>query len=290
MILKTDGLVVMKFKKKFFRIGICLAPLLAGAALPGRALEKTSVQVKGSDTMVYLVSAWAEKFMQQHPEIEISVTGGGSADGVAGLIHGSADIASVSRPLEAAEENAAKSKGMRLVRHPAAKDAVAVVVNPANPVQQVSLKDLKGLFTGEIDSWKALGGSERGIVLYLRGSSSGTSAFFQERILGKRDYAPRARRLASTAAVAAAVAGDPGGIGTIGLGVLREAGPTIRPLGLSAAVFWQSGKVNPAYPLARDLDLVTNGEARGDTRLFLEFVHSRDGQNLAEECGFLRIQ
>ncbi len=147
------------------------------------------IQNKGSDTIVNLALAWAEKYQAEHPDVRISVTGGGSGTGIAALLNKTVDIANASRKIKQEEINQAKSNGVDPVEHIIARDAIAVIVNPENPVKQLTLKQISDIYSGKISNWSQVGGEDRPIVRLSRETNSGTHVYFLETVLrlGKSD-------------------------------------------------------------------------------------------------------
>src|SRR5512138_3980570 len=132
------------------------------------------IENKGSDTIVNLALAWAEKYQAEHPEVRISVTGGGSGTGIAALINKTVDIANASRQIKPEEVDEAKKNGVDPVEHVIARDAIAVIVNPENPVRQLTLKQISDIYSGKISNWSQIGGDNRPIVRLSRETNSGT--------------------------------------------------------------------------------------------------------------------
>ncbi|MBM3295925.1 MAG: hypothetical protein FJY82_15630, partial [Candidatus Aminicenantes bacterium] len=164
-----------------------LAAIAGGAALlpPAApyAQKTTTLQIKGSDTMVNLGQAWAEAFARHHPGINVAVTGGGSGTGIASLISGTGHIAESSRALEEKEIEQAKAKGFVIHEEIVALDGIIVVVHPSNPIDRMTMEELRQIFLGQIRRWKAVGGPDRPIVLLSREVNSGTHIFFKEHVL-----------------------------------------------------------------------------------------------------------
>src|SRR5512142_3425986 len=125
---------------------------------PSSSSTASYIQNKGSDTIVNLALAWAEKYQSEHPEVRISVTGGGSGTGIAALINKTVDIANASRKIKPEEITQAKANGVDPVEHVIALDAIAVIVNPENPVSQLTLKQISDIYSGKINNWSELGG------------------------------------------------------------------------------------------------------------------------------------
>ncbi|HEX9386135.1 MAG TPA: substrate-binding domain-containing protein, partial [Anaerolineales bacterium] len=130
------------------------------------------IENKGSDTIVNLALAWAEKYQAEHPEVRISVTGGGSGTGIASLINKTVDIANASRKIKDEELSEAKANGVEPVEHIIARDAIAVIVNPENPVSQLTLKQISDIYSGKISNWSEVGGEDRPIVRLSRETNS----------------------------------------------------------------------------------------------------------------------
>ena len=179
------------------------------------ASVKNSIQIKGSDTMVNLGQAWAEKYMQNNPAEFIAVTGGGSGTGISSLISGTCDIAMSSRNIKDKEIFLAKQKGINPYEIKIALDGLAVVVSPKNPVEKLTVDQLAQIFTGKITNWKKVGGQDLEIVILSREVNSGTHVYFKEHVLrkcdpnSKEEFAPCALLLSSSQAIADEVAQNP---------------------------------------------------------------------------------
>lgn len=273
-------------------------PKQNGASSAGRTGNDPSsgaaVIIKGSDTMVHLVTAWADDFMKAHPDAKISVTGGGSGTGVAALLNGTTDICASSRDLSEEERKMAESKGLNLSELTVAQDALSIVVNPANPVDELTLDQIASIYTGNTTNWKDFGGDDAKIVVASRESSSGTYTFFQEHVLKKRDYAASALLLPATSAIVQTVADAKGAIGYVGLGYAAEAGAKIKNLKVKAAA--DAPAVAPSneavldgtYSVSRPLYLVVSKAPTGKVKDFLDFCFSEAGQKIVVENGYVK--
>ena len=277
----------MKKMLKQMVLGLGAVALLGNVAMAG------TIQVKGSDTMVHVVSAWAEAFMKENPSIPVAVTGGGSGTGISALLNGTTDIANSSRTMKASEISAAKGRGFTPVEYIVGLDGICVIVNPSNPVKQLTMDQVKKIFTGEVSNWKAFGGSDAKISVFTRDSSSGTFQFFQEHVLAKADYSVRARRLASNSALVQAVEDDTNAVGYVGMGYAEEAAGKVKILNIakndkSAAVQPNATTVRDAsYPISRGLQMYTKGEATGNVKSFMDFILGSAGQKILVEMGFV---
>jgi phosphate transport system substrate-binding protein len=273
---------------------ILSALLLAAGGSLAYAADKAVVKAKGSDTIVHLVSSEAEACMKVHPELEISVTGGGSGTGIAALLNGTADIANTSRVMTASEKNRAKGQGFEAHENVIGQDGIAVIVNPSNPFKTLTMDQVKQIFTGEVNNWKAFGGPEAKIGVFSRDSSSGTFQFFQEHVLRKMDYSVKARRLASNSAILQSVADDVNSIGYIGLGYLAEAKGTVKALTIAKKAGGEPVAPSVAtvkdntYPISRPLFMYTRNAPEGNVKVFMDFILSPEGQNIVESMGFVK--
>ncbi len=278
--------------------GIAAVTAAAGGCARGRpggpgasGPAEGALVVRGSDTMVNLAAAWAEAFMAANPDIEVSVSGGGSSTGFSSLIDGSADLADASRAIKDSERQSLEGKGRPPVEHVVAVDAVAVVVNPANPVTSLNLGQLAGLLTGRVTNWRDVGGPDLAVTIYSRETSSGTFAFMQERVTAKRDFSGEARLLPATEAILLAVAQDRGGLGYVGLGYVTK---DVRALPI-APDDWGAAAVEPSattaadgrYPLSRPLFIYSAGTPGRFAQLFLDFCVSETGREITAAMGFV---
>jgi len=246
-----------------------------------------SITVQGSDTLLNVATAWSDAFMDENPGVDISVQGGGSGTGIAALINGTVDFANASREIKDEEIAEAESKGMSIVEHQVAIDGIAVVVNPANGVSELSLDDLGKIFRGEITNWKDVGGIDAEIVLLSRDSSSGTYEFFKEAVVGEDlEYAASAKLLPSNQAIADEVKANEAGIGYIGLGYLTPDVKVVAIDGVEASV---ATAADGSYPISRYLYMYSDGEPEGVMAAYLDWILGAEGQKLVEDEGFVPL-
>jgi len=265
----------------------------------GWAKDSNSIQIKGSDTMVNLSQAWAEKFMEKNPNDFIAVTGGGSGTGISSLISGTCDIANSSREIKAKEIALAQKRGVNPYEIKVGLDGLAVVVHPSNSVSQLTLQQLADIFTGKISNWKEVGGKDLKIVLLSREVNSGTHVYFKEHVLRKGDpaskeeFSPGALMLSSSQALADEVAGNSGAIGYYGMGYIS---PKQKPVSIAkdAKSPYISPKIenvtNGKYPISRPLFIYTNGIPNGSVKKFADFMLSKEGQEIVLQTDFVPIK
>jgi len=257
-----------------------------------------AIQNKGSDTMVNLALAWAEAYTAQHPGVSIAVTGGGSGTGIAAFINGTVDIANVSREMKSEEIAEARSKGIDPVEHTVARDAIAVVVHPDNPVDQLTIPQLSAIFTGHITNWQEVGGQDRPIVLLSRESNSGTYVYFLEEVVRQGDkesqalFSPDTLLMPSSEGISNEVRQNPNAIGYDGLGYVTPDQKTLAVAGgVGRAYVKPSVETvnNATYAIARPLYMYTNGQPSGAIHDYLEWIAGPEGQALVQELGFIPL-
>jgi phosphate transport system substrate-binding protein len=260
---------------------------------PIRAIEN-----KGSDTLVNLALAWAEEYIALRPDVRISVTGGGSGTGIAAMINGTVDIANASRAMKSEEVDAAKGNGITPVEFVVARDAIAVVVNPDNPVNELSIQQISGIYTNKITNWSQVGGPDRPIVLLSRESNSGTYVYFLENVIRMGDkksellFSPDTLLMPSSEGISVEIRQNPNAIGYDGLGYVTHDQKVIavaRDAG-SPHVLPSVDTVNDgSYPISRPLYMYTAGEPEGEIKTYLEWILS-DGQALVSVLGFVPLE
>ena len=281
------------FKKWVF---VLMAILFATSAFAAK--DKNSIQVKGSDTMVNLGQAWAEKYMEKNSTDFVAVTGGGSGTGLSSLISGTCDIAMSSREIKEKEISLAKQKGINPNEIKVALDGLAVVVNPKNPVSKLTIDQLALIFTGKITNWKEVGGEDKKIVILSREVNSGTHVYFKEHVLrkgdpnGKEEFAPGALLLSSSQAIADEVAQNTNAVGYYGMGYISNKQKPIMVAKNEKSEYEMpsiENVVNGKYPISRPLFLYSNGEPRGIVKKFVDFCLSKEGQDIVLKTDFVPI-
>jgi len=271
--------------KKFNSIVVVMALVLA-ALMPFSVLAQETLTIQGSSTVLPIAQKAAEVYMENNSDVSISVRGGGSGNGIAALIDGAVDIADASRFIKQEEVNAAVENGIYPVPHRVAMDGIAVIVHPSNSVEELSLDDIKSIYTGEATNWSEFGGPDKEIVVISRDSSSGTFEVFGEIALDGERLMQGALLQASNGAVASTVASTEGGIGYVGLGYLDDTTKTVAVNGVMPS---NETVASGAFPIARPLFMFTDGWPEGLTNSFISFVLSADGQSLVEELGFVPL-
>ena len=262
-----------------------------------RSSDSKSIENKGSDTLVNLALAWAELYMQEHPEMSISVTGGGSGTGIASLMNRTADLANASREMKTEEIRAAQANGITPVEFVVARDAIAVVANPSNPVNALTMQQISDIYTGKITNWREVGGENRPIVLLSRESNSGTYVYLLENVIrmgnpkSKLLFSPETLLMPSSEGISTEVRQNPNAIGYDGLGyvtpdqkVLAVARDANSPYVLPSIATVKEG----SYPISRPLYMYTAGQPAGQVKAYLDWVLG-PGQILVSKLGFVPL-
>ncbi len=268
--------------KQFFSF-LALSAALAAPAWAG------NLTVKGSDTMVVLGQKWAETYMKTHAGQTVQVTGGGSGTGISALTNGTTDIAESSRSMKDAEKTAVQAKfNQPATEFIVARDGVTVYVQPSKPLTELTMDQVKQIYTGKVENWKEVGGPDAKITLYSRENNSGTYVFFKEHVLANADYSARAQTLPGTAAVVNAVARDKNGIGYGGAAYAKGIKALkIKKDAASPGVAPSEATVKDgSYALARALFFYTRGAPAGDVKAFIDWVMGKDGQKVVTEVGY----
>jgi phosphate transport system substrate-binding protein len=264
---------------------------LGALILSSLVVADGTITVKGSDTLVRLGQRWAEEYMKTHKGATIQVAGGGSGTGIAALLNGSTDICEASRDMQPKEYKMAADKGVKPFRVAVALDGIAVFLNKDNPVRELSLNQLKDIYTGKLTNWKDVGGKDSKIILYSRENNSGTYAFFKEHVMKSMDYAPQAQNLPGTASVVNAVSKDVNGIGYGGIAWESNVkAAAVKKDDTTAAVAPSLETVtNGTYPISRELYWFFNGTPTGQLKEVLNWALSADGQRIAQDVDYIPL-
>jgi phosphate transport system substrate-binding protein len=224
--------------------------------------------------------------MKANPGAKISLSGGGSGEGIKALIDGSTDIANSSREIKSAEVELAKSKGVEPKEIAVAIDAIVPIVNPKNRVKDLTIDQLSQIYQGKITNWKEVGGEDLQIVVISRDSSSGTFEAWAEMVLNKAKVTPKAQLQASNGAIVQAISKNKYAIGYIGFGYINK---TVKPLTVNGVAASAKTALSKEFPVSRHLYMYTNGEPKGETAKFIKFVLSAEGQKLVAKEGFVPL-
>lgn len=260
---------------------LALGALLTGAALAER------VVIMGSDTLGgKLVLQLKEAYVAAGNKIDFEIAAEGSSQAFTNLLAGTANIGMSSRDAKDEEKNKFTAKGQTLVEHVAGWDMIAVIVNEKNGVRDLTLKQIEGIFTGDIKDWSEVGGKAGKISVYTRNTASGTYKTFQTLGMARRDYGSETKKMAGNEQIATEVAANENGIGYVGLAYTdREGLRSTKVDGISA-----KPRKKVEYPLSRKLYYYTVREPAGEAKKFLDWaIKSDEAKEIIEKVGFIAI-
>lgn len=262
-------------------------------ALSLLSISASAQRIKGSDTVLPVAQQTAERFMNQHPDTRVTVTGGGTGVGISALLDNTTDIAMASRPIKFSEKMKIKSAGEDVAEIVVAYDALAVVAHPSNPVKQLTRQQLEDIFRGKITNWKQVGGDDRKIVVYSRETSSGTYEFFKESVLKNKNYMANSLSMPATGAIIQSVSQTKGAIGYVGLAYVNK---DVKALHVS----YDAGKSfvepsfanakNKTYPIVRPLFYYYEAKTEGRVKPFIDYVLSAEGQETVKKVGYIPVK
>jgi len=280
---------------------ICLSACTSSSSPSDPSLTPTVqseyIDNKGSDTIVNLALAWAEAYQTVKPDVRISVTGGGSGTGLTALVNKSVDIANASRQIKPEELDAAKTAGLNPQEFIIARDAIAVIINPENPVEQLTLEQLSAIYRGEINNWSEVGGEDRPIVRLSRETNSGTHVFFLETVVrlgsstDKTIFTANTLLLPSSEGIISEVSENPNAIGYDGLGYITS---NVKMVALSSmenpdVYILPSAETvaDGSYLISRDLYMYTQDVPTGVIKDYLDWILSPEAQQIVTDLGFV---
>jgi phosphate transport system substrate-binding protein len=246
-----------------------------------------NIVIKGSTTVLPIAQKVAEVYMKANPDVRISISGGGSGNGIKALIDGSTDIADSSRFIKNKEVKLAVENGRYPVPFAVAYDCIIPVVHPSNSMTNLTLDQLKAIYKGEVKNWRDVGGPDRKIVVVSRDSSSGTYEVWEGKVMKKERVYPGALLQASNGAVVQAVSKNKNAIGYIGLGYLDASTKALSVNGITGS---PETTLNGTYPISRPLYMFTAGWPKGDTLNFINYViHPQKGQKYVAAAGYVPL-
>ncbi len=263
---------------------LCLGCLVAAAQEDGAARK---IVVDGSTTVGPIAKAFAGYYMAQNPDVNITVSESGSGNGAKSLINSTCDVADLSRFMKVKEFEAAVANGVCPVAHVVAMDGLAIVVNPRNPVQELSLAQVRDIYKGQIKNWSELGGPNVAIVKISRDTNSGTYETFESLVMDNEKIAPDTEYVGSNGAARQRVKSTPGAIGYVGLGFTKG----VKRLLIDGVEATKENVASGRYPVARPLFMFTNGYPKLGTHLhaFVTLHLTSDGQEMIERKGYVPV-
>ncbi len=265
----------------FFVLAVSFFPLAIPQAIAG------NIVIKGSTTVLPIAQKLAEAYMNKNSDIKISLSGGGSGNGIKAIIDGTTDIANSSRFIKDKEIKLAVKKGGYPVPFSVAYDCIIPVVHPSNSIDNISISQLKAIYKGEITNWKQLGGQDRKIVVISRDTSSGTYEVWEKKVMKKAKVYPGALLQASNGAILQAVAKNKNAIGYVGIGYMNS---MVKPITVDNVAGSVETTLSGAFPISRPLFMFTNKWPSGDVSSFINYVlHPEKGQKIVRDAGFVPL-
>jgi phosphate transport system substrate-binding protein len=259
---------------------------------PVSVQEKQTIKISGSTTVLPIIQKAADQYMATHASADIQISGGGSGAGIQAIGTKTVDIGMSSREVTADE----KAKYPAFVITPVAQDGIAVIVNPANEIQYITLAQVQDIYLGKITKWSEITGANvpgtsNQIVIIGRDSASGTRSYFDDTVLAKKTPTKQMLEKNSNGAVLQTIAQTPGSIGYVSIGFVTRDVKAL-PLWYNADKIIASSLANvkdKSYPVSRDLYVITNGQPSGLTADFIRFILSAEGQKIVAEEGYVTV-
>jgi len=274
----------MKAMKKV-AVGMALLAAAGGIAMAGDAKK---IVVDGSTTVGPIAKAFAEHYMGKHPDVNITVSESGSGNGAKSLINAACDVATMSRPMKNSETKAAQDAGILAIEHIVAMDGIAVVVHPSNPLANLTIEQIRNIYTGKIKNWQELGGPDRPIVVISRDTNSGTYESFETLVMNKEKMGEKVEYVGSNGAIRQRVMSTQAAIGYVGLAFTEG----VKALTVNGIEVSPETVVNKKYPISRPLYMYTNGRPKQGTPLadFVGLSGTPEGKRIIEDTGFVPVE
>lgn len=259
--------------------------LLFGATA---ALAETDIRVDGSTTVLPAMQKIVEAYMKANPGVNITVSGGGSGNGIKAIIDATTNVAMSSREIAPKELDAAKEKGHAVKPVEIAMDAIVPIVNPGNPVTNLTAEQLQGIYAGKITNWKDVGGEDKEIVVISRDTSSGTYEAWNELIMKGQKVTPAALLQASSGAVLQVVSKNKAAIAYDGAAYVNN---TVKGLSVNGVIGGEKSVADKTYPVSRPLFIIVPVTLDAPIQKFVDFIMDpANGQKIIKEVGYFPIK
>lgn len=265
----------------------CILMVFLACTITSMVYAGDSIVIKGSTTVLPIAQKVAEAYMKDNPDIKITISGGGSGNGIKAVIDDTTNIGNSSRFIKGKEIKLAVEKGAYPVPVAVAYDCIVPIVHPSNKIQNITMDQLKMIYEGKVKNWKELGGINKKIVVISRDTSSGTYEVWHKKVMKKKRVYPGALLQASNGAVSQAVAKNKYAIGYIGLGYMNK---SVKPLTVDSVVGSAQTTLDGSFPISRPLFMFTRGWPTGETSKFINYVvHPKKGQKIVGNSGFVPL-
>jgi phosphate transport system substrate-binding protein len=265
--------------------GVLATGLAVGMASGG---EANKIVVDGSTTVGPIAKAFAEYYMGKHPEVNITVSESGSGNGAKSLINGACDVATLSRPMKNSEVKAAQDAGILALERVVAMDGIVLAVHPGNPLANLTVGQIRDIYTGKIKNWKDLGGPDQPIVVISRDTNSGTYESFETLVMNKEKMGEKVEYVGSNGAIRQRVMSTPAAIGYVGLAFTEG----VKALTVNGVEATPDTVTSKKYPVARPLYMYTNGRPKDGTALsdYINLGTTPEGKRIIEDTGFVPLK
>lgn len=265
-------------------IAACSSTNTPGAPTSEPTAQTSTISVSGSTTVQPLAEKLAEAFMTENAGVRIDVQGGGSSVGVKAAAEGTSDIGMASREIKDSELTEFPNLKVFVI----ARDGIAIVTHPDTPVSDLTIDQVRDIFSGKITNWKDVGGEEQSIILVSREEGSGTRAAFEEMVMGEGVLIAASSILQpSNGSIRTTVTTTPNSIGFLSFGYLDD---TVKTISINGVAPTEPNAVNGTYPIVRPLNMLTNGEPTGVVKAFLDFILSEAGQKIVVDDGYISVK
>jgi phosphate transport system substrate-binding protein len=265
-----------------------IAMVLAMGSGVATAKDAKKIVVDGSTTVGPIAKAFAEYYMGKYPDVNITVSESGSGNGAKSLVNAACDVATMSRAMKNSELKAAQDAGVLPIEHIVAMDGIVLIVHPSNPIANVTIEQIRDVYTGKIKNWKDLGGPDRPIVVISRDTNSGTYETFETLVMNKEKISDTVEYVGSNGAIRQRVMSTEGAIGYVGLAFTEG----VKPLTTNGIEATPESINDKTYPISRPLYMYTNGRPKKGTPLFdfIELATTPEGKKIVEATGFVPLK
>ncbi len=285
--MRTYNLAFRSHLKKILRPLILVVTMALCCFSFAQETSDIVITINGSTTVHPLANAFSAHYSKLHPEVRFDISATGSGAGANALIEGKCDIANMSRFMKQAEFQKAIENGVLPVFHTVAMDALLVITHKDNPIDGLSIKQVRQIYSGEITNWKEVGGRDARITVIARDSKSGTQKVFNELVMQGQSTKPEFE-LEHNRLIQTMVQDDPNAIGYGGLAFANG----VKPLAVDGVTPDREHIAASKYPLARPLFMVTNGYPKLGSHIqqFINFYAKPAGRLAVEEAGYVSLQ
>jgi len=281
---KKSILLVVSFLLIASLVAACSGTSTLGAPISDPTADNSTITLAGSTTVQPLAEKLAEAFMTENTGVRIDVQGGGSSVGVKAAGEGTSDIGMASREIKESELAEFPNLEIFVI----ARDGIAIVAHPNIAINNLTIEQVRDIFSGKVTNWKELGGEDQNIFVVSREEGSGTRGAFEEMVMGEDALITSSAILQpSNGSVRTTVSTTPYSVGYLSFGYLDD---TVKSISIDGVAPTEPNAADGSYPIVRPLNMLTNGEPTGNVKAFLDFILSEAGQKLVVEDGYISVK